>query len=73
MPLTFPSHAAAILPLLHLPGTRRNWAVWVVQPGPDQEFAKNRGEVAGRLAHLILVPLLACPLVRSRTTFMTTT
>lgn len=23
MPLTFPSHAAAILPLLHLPGTRR--------------------------------------------------
>ena len=51
MPLTFPSHAAAILPLLHLPGTRRLPAAALVvgSTAPDLIYLSG---TRGAAAHL---------------------
>ena len=59
MPLTFPSHAAAILPLLHLPGTRR-LSVSALVIGTTTPDLVYLGSTLGAEAHRPAGLLLYC-------------
>ena len=61
MPLTFPSHAAAVLPLLHLPGTRRLPAAALVLGSAAPDLIYLVGTLGAAAHHPTGLPLICLP------------